>query len=313
MQAKDCRRELGDLAAFRQRSRPDARPRGGDDARDAVVSRIAVEVLGVEGVVVHEDVGPVAPRGLDVDALVAGDQHQLRSPIEVGAVVDVALSQHLEERFARLGMRNRLEVAREPIRERRVVSRPGRLAQVDLAAGGEAVGAGAPEIHVGECPVRRRPRHERDQVKQPAVPRRRPRQAAVGERQLAQPPAQEPLERPAPVAQMPGPAEPLVGVERPVDRLHPVIGHHDRGRLLAVALSGRVDQLSAHAVDGLVDLHELVARGRRVVGGMGRIEARVPEVAGEVGAHEVDGEHAQVGLELEARPAGVDRSGRHAR
>ena len=41
------------------------------------------------------------------------------------------------------------------------------------------------------------------------------------------------------------------------------------------------------------------------MGGMGRIEARVAEVAGEVGAHEVDREDAQIGLELEARPAGV--------
>ena len=259
MEAKDGGRELGDLAALRNGAGPDARPRGGDDARHAVVARVAVEVLGIERVVVHEDLGPVAPRGLDVDALVARDEHQLGRAVEMRAVVDVALAEHLEERLAGLGVGDRLEVARQPLREGRVVAGAGRLAQVDLAAGGEAVGARAPEVDVGEDPVRGWPRNERDQVEQPAVPRGRPRQPPVGQGQLAQRPAQVPLERPAPVAQVPRPAQPLVGVKRPVDRLHAVIRHDDRGRLLAVALARRVDQLAAHPVDGLVDLHQLIA------------------------------------------------------
>ena len=245
-------------------------------------------------------------------ALVARDQHQLGSPVEVRPVVDVALSQHLEERLAGLGVRDRLELAREPLGEGRVVARAGRLAQVDLAAGGEAVGARAAEVDVGERAVGRGPGHEAGRGRRAGRTRSvvrasRPSASAT----LRSRPAQEPLERPAPVAQVAGPPQPLVGVERPVDRLHAVVGHDDAlsapRRTAARAASISSPQT---AVDRLVDLHQLVAGVRRVVGRMARVEARVAEMAGEVGAHEVDREHAQVGLELEARPARLDRSGR---
>ena len=51
-----------------------------------------------------------------------------------------------------------------------------------------------------------------------------------------------------------------------------------------------LDQLPARAIDRLVHLDELVARLRRIVGRVARIEPAVAEMAGVVGAHEVDAE-----------------------
>ena len=72
------------------------------------------------------------------------------------------------------------------------------------------------------------------------------------------------------------------------------------GRLLAEALPGRRDQAPAGGVDRLVHLHQFVAGVGRVMGGVAGIKPGVAQMPGEVGAHEVDHQHAQVGLELEA-------------
>ena len=113
------------------------------------------------------------------------------------------------------------------------------------------------------------------------------------------------LERAPAIAQVPVLLEPAVGVERPVDRLHPVVGEDDDGRLLVPALPRGLDQLPARAVDGLVDLHQLVPCPGRVVRRMLRVEAVVAEVARVVGAHEVDAEEAEVGLELHRQATDV--------
>ena len=94
-------------------------------------------------------------------------------------------------------------------------------------------------------------------------------------------------------------------MERPVDRLHSVVGEDDHGRLLVPALSRGVDQLAAGAVDGLIDLDQLVPRVRWVVCRMARVEPVVTEVAGVIGAHEVDAEEAEIGVDLERQPADV--------
>ena len=57
----------------------------------------------------------------------------------------------------------------------------------------------------------------------------------------------------------------------------------------------------AGRVDRLVDPHDLVARVVRVVRGMLGVEPVPPQVPDVVGAHEVDAEEVEVGLELEER------------
>ena len=133
-------------------------------------------------------------------------------------------------------------------------------------------------------------------VYQPLVrPRRRSTRMSA-----SQPRAAQPLQRAAPVAQVAVLLQPAVHVKHPVDRLHAVVGHDEHGRLLAEALPGRLDQAPAGGVDRLVDLHQLVARVGRVVGGVVGVKPGIAQMPGEVGAHEVDHQHAQVGLELEA-------------
>ena len=107
------------------------------------------------------------------------------------------------------------------------------------------------------------------------------------------------LQRSLPEAEMAALLEPAVEVEHPVDRLHPVVREEEDGRLLAVPRLGRLDQLAAQRIDALVDLQELVARACRRVGRVLGIEAGVAEVADVVGAHEVDAEESEVGLQLE--------------
>ena len=136
-------------------------------------------------------------------------------------------------------------------------------------------------------------------VERAAVPRHRPHELLVDAREIVEPAAPPRLQRPLAEAEMAALLEPAVEVEHPVDRLHPVVREEEDGRLLAVLRLGRLDQLAAQRVDALVDLQELVARaGRRVRRVLG-IEAGVAEVADVVGAHEVDAEQAEVGLQLE--------------
>ena len=171
VEAKDRGGELRDARC------PRARVRGGYRARaaammpvDAVVARVAVEVLGSSVSWCMKTSGQSRRDDSTWTRSSRGISDQLGRPVEVRPVVDVALSQHLEERLAASRGGDRLEVARQPLGEGRIVARAGRLAQVDLAAGGEAVGPGAAEVDVGEGPVRRRPRDERHGVEQPAVP-----------------------------------------------------------------------------------------------------------------------------------------------
>ena len=82
-----------------------------------------------------------------------------------------------------------------------------------------------------------------------------------------------------------------------------MVGEDERGHFLPEAAGGLVDQLPAGAVDGLVDLDQLVPGPSWVVCGVSGIEAVVAEVAGVIRAHEVDAEKLEVGLELEDGPA----------
>ena len=140
-------------------------------------------------------------------------------------------------------------------------------------------------------------------VERAPVPRDLPHELLVDAREPVELSAPPGLQRPLAEPEMAALLEPAVDVEHPVDRLHPVVGEEEHGRLLAVARCRRVDQLAAEPVDRLVHAQELVAGTGRRVRGMIGVEAREAEVADVVGAHEVDGEQAEVGLELKAELA----------
>ena len=70
--------------------------------------------------------------------------------------------------------------------------------------------------------------------------------------------------------------------------------------------AGLLDQLAAGAVDRLVDLRRSSSPGSSGSwAGWSGSSRCVAEVAGVVGAHEVDAEELEVGLELEGEPADV--------
>ena len=129
----------------------------------------------------------------------------------------------------------------------------------------------------------------------------RPHELLVDAREIVEPPAPPRLQRPLAEAEMAALLEPAVEVEHPVDRLHPVIGEEEDGRLLAVLRRGGVDQLAAERVDA--SRRPAGARRRLPVDrvrGMLRVEAGVAEVADVVGAHEVDAEKPRSGSSSKA-------------
>ena len=290
---------MHDLGALGHLPRLDPRPGRREDPRHAVVAGVAVRDLGIEPLVQLEGLRPAAAGRVDVDALVVRDQHELRRLVEERTGEELLLPQHPEGGLAGLRVRHLGELGRQGVDVRRVVARAGQLAEVDLPLRGEAVRARPAEVDVGEEAVFSWTRQEREQVERAAVPRQRSHELLVNPREIVEPPAPPRLQRPLAEVEMTALLEPAVEMEHPVDRLHPVVGEEEDGRLLAVLRLGGLDQLAAERVDALVDLQELVARAGRRVRGVLRVEARVAEVADVVGAHEVDAEEAEVRLELE--------------
>ena len=218
----------------------------------------------------------------------------------VRPVEELLLALHVERRLARLGMRDRRERGRDLVREPRVLARAARLAEIDQPAGSVAVRRGRAEVDVREGAILFGP-GKRQPVERPGVAAARAGEPSVHLREKLEAAAAQLLQRAAAVAEVAGLLEPAVRVEDPVRRLHAVVGQDDRGRLLAEAAPGLLDELAAHAVDRLVDAHDLVPG--RVVRGMRRVESVPGEVPREVRAHEVHAEQLQVGLELERQLA----------
>ncbi len=246
---------------------------------------------------------PAPPGGVDADPLVTPEENELRRPVDVGAVVQVLLAQHREGRLTGFRVRNLCQLVRQEVGVAPIADGAGRLAEVDLPARGEAVGAGGAEVDVGEKPILSGARQERQAVECPGVALLRPGEALVDLGQVVEPPALERLERAAPEAEVACLLEPAVEMEHPVDRLHAVVGEEEDGRLLPVALAGCLDQLPARGIDALVHPDDLVAGMSRVMSRVVRIDARVAEVADVVRAHEVDAEKRKIRLELECEPA----------
>ena len=94
-------------------------------------------------------------------------------------------------------------------------------------------------------------------------------------------------------------------MKEPVRGLHAVVGDDEHRRLLAPKPFRLLDQTPAGSIDRLVDLHQLVPGLVRSVRGVGRVETVPGEVAGNVGAHEVDTQKPKLGLELEGEQADV--------
>ena len=92
--------------------------------------------------------------------------------------------------------------------------------------------------------------------------------------------------------------EPGVGVEHPIGRLQPVVGHHDDGRLVPVQPSRLPDEVAHRAVERPVHAEQLVTG---IVGAVRRMFAIVSmpgEMPGDVGGHEVHAQEPELGFEL---------------
>ena len=84
-----------------------------------------------------------------------------------------------------------------------------------------------------------------------------------------------------------------------------MIGEDEDRRLLVPEPFRLLDEIAARGIDRLVDLHELVLGLAGAVRRMRGVEPVPHEVPCDVGAHEVDAQETEVGLELEGEEADV--------
>ena len=110
-----------------------------------------------------------AARGVDVDPLVAREEHQLGRLVEVGAAIELLLAAHVERALAGVRVADRCEFLREALRVEGITACARGLAEIDLTAGREAVRTGTAEVHIGEGAVESRTWRERHEVERPGI------------------------------------------------------------------------------------------------------------------------------------------------
>ena len=141
-------RNLRDLGGRRHRCTPDSGPSCREDACDRVLAREVRRASSEEALVAR--LAPALARRVDVDSLVARNEHELRRPVEVEAPVELLLPPDVEGGLARLRMGNLGQPFGKLVRQPAVLFRPGYLAEVDLTAVAEAIGMGCTEVDLCE-------------------------------------------------------------------------------------------------------------------------------------------------------------------
>ena len=153
------------------------------------------------------------------------------------AGVDLAAAAHLEGGLAVERAELGPQIGDQALLEGSVGTAAGLLAEEHRAIGAVGVGVGAPAIEVAHraVDVGGGGAERDDGVVQPGIPAGPKRQPRVDPGQAA-----DPLRGALAVAQVAAILEPLIDLEGVVDRLHAVVGEHDRGHRTAVdALGGR--------------------------------------------------------------------------
>src|SRR5512132_4033084 len=158
-----------------------------------MLPRVACRAAGDETIVSLERLIPELARGVGMDALVAGEEEELRGAVQVGPAVELVLRLHLEDQLLRFRMRDAGESSPQ-LGEEPVVTSAGSLREVDLAAVTDGVRPRGVEVDLGTGRL----------VSIAAV--------RGGSR------------RARPVAEKAGVLEPPVRPKEPVGRLHAMVG-----------------------------------------------------------------------------------------
>ena len=229
-----------------------------------------------------ERLAPALARRVDVDSLVARNELEFRCPVEVEAAVELLLAPDVEGGLARLRMGDLGQSFGKLVRQTAVLFCPGYLAEVDLTAVAKAIARVAPKSISanGGCSSRESVFELSYAAGSVTV-----RAAASSRREIA------------------GVLEPPIARKSQWVGFMPWSEDEDRRRL--VEPLRLLDEIAACGIDGLVDLHELVPGLAGAVCRMRWVEPVPHEVPGDVGAHEVDAQETEVGLELEGEEADV--------
>src|SRR4029450_3206457 len=192
-----------------------------------------------QSVVALERLRPALARGVDMDSLVVGQKDKFRGFVDVEAVIELLLPQHGKGGRAGFGMRYLRERLGDFFCKSPVPFRSDDLAEIDLAAVPEAVGARRWEADL----------HHRRLLVWKAVCDFGGVRSRVLRRRYGCSVTK---------AEVAGFLEPSVGVKEPVRGLHAVVGDDEHRRLLAPKPFRLLDQMPARSIDCPVDLHQLL-------------------------------------------------------